>query len=300
MLRHIPFILVCLILLPACADFEPVVEVSADGIGGRPTETRTVGTDFNTADPTSLVVDRADDPDTILPCSPHPNDCTLRSAITLANREDSTVTSILFASDYRIQLQSPLPTISANNLMLQTQLGQEVNINGNNLPSNVLRITGSNTVIDGLRLYGSGAGFSNLWIGGAATNVIIANNIIGDDDAPSGDCGLSDQSYGGIFIDAKEEGTNNTKVWIYNNIIECHRGQPGEGITIATSGVFIGENEQGRANVQQKNEIRENAGFAIWIGDYGGNTVRNTIIEGNGGSFFVNNFNNNLLENEIR
>ena len=301
MLHRISFILVCLSLLPACSpDLDPRADAQADGIGGRPMETRTVGTDFNTVDPTILVVDRADDPNTTLLCSPQPHDCTLRSAITLANREGSLVTAILFASDYRIQLESPLPPISTNDLMLQTQLGQEVNINGNNLPSNVLRVTGSNTIIDGLRLYGAGAGFSNLWVGGTATNVVIANNIIGDDDAPKGDCGLSEQSYGGILIDAKEEGTNGTKVWVYNNIIECHHGQPGEGITIATSGVFVGENKQGRANLQQSNEIRENAGFAIWLGDYGGNTVRNTIIEGNGGSFYVNNFNNNLMENEIR
>ncbi|MCA9999808.1 MAG: hypothetical protein KDE56_28795 [Anaerolineales bacterium] len=250
--------------------------------------------------PLMPMVDRGDDPIDILPCTAAANDCTLRSAITLANNSGEPFT-IYFADNLMITLSAPLPPLSANNLTVQAQPGQEVHINANGLGGNVLYITGSNVVVDGLRLYGAGAGFSNVWVGGAATNVVIANNVIGDDDAPAGNCGLSELSYGGIYVDAMDGVNGRSWVWIYNNIIECHHGQPGDGITIATSGVYVGENKQGSANSSQRNVIRENAGYAVRLGEHPGNTIRNTLIHDNrGGAIFITNFNNNLLDNDIR
>lgn len=246
------------------------------------------------------MVDRNDDPADSLPCTGAANDCTLRSAITLANKSAEPFT-IYFADNLMITLSAPLPPLSANNLTVRAQPGQEVHINANGLKGNVLYIVGSNVVVDGLRLYGAGSGFSNVWVGGAATNVVIANNVIGDDDAPAGNCGLSDFSYGGIYVNAVDANNGRSWVWIYNNIIECHRGQPGDGITIATSGVYVGQNKQGNASDSERNVIRENAGYAVRLGEYPHNTIRNSLIHDNrSGTIFITNFNNNLLDNVTR
>ena len=126
----------------------------------------------------TIKVDREDDPLELLPCTEAANDCTLRSAINKANN-DQVANTITFASHYLITLSQSLPVLTANGTVIRARPEQEVHINGNSIPQSVLYITGGNIAVEGLRVYGAGAGYSNISLGSAAYNVTIANNIIG-------------------------------------------------------------------------------------------------------------------------
>ncbi|MDV7393458.1 hypothetical protein RZS08_18940, partial [Arthrospira platensis SPKY1] len=87
-----------------------------------------------------IVVDRGDDPDELLACvTAVPDDCSLRSAITLANNS-ATPMSIVFADHYRIALQRPLPALMANNLTIHTNPNQEVHVNANGTAGSVFYV----------------------------------------------------------------------------------------------------------------------------------------------------------------
>lgn len=138
-------------------------------------------------------------------------------------------------------------------------------------------------------------------VSGAAHQVTIANNVIGDDDAPSGNCGQSDAAYGGIYVDGQEVVPTAVRVWIYGNIIECHRGGPGEGITIVTDKVVIGQDRAGQADTAQQNTIRWNNGYGVHVGEQAGNTLCNSLMHDNQtGNLYMTNFNNDVMQNELR
>jgi hypothetical protein len=229
-----------------------------------------------------------------------PNDCTLRSAITIANRDDIANT-ITFADDYFIVLREPLPPLTAEQTTIYVEPAQEVHLNGNGIPGSVLEIRGANITIDHLRIYGAGAGQANILVTGMAHSITIANNVIGDDDAPAGMCGQNNLASAGIvFRDTADIGEN-VRAWIYGNIIECHSGAPGDGIVLFTDKVLVGQDQNGQAGPKQRNKIRHNAGFAIRLDDFGPNTVRNNLIHDNvTGNFAVTNFNNNFIDNDVR
>lgn len=245
---------------------------------------------------TAVQVDRNDDPVGLFACTAAANDCPLRSAVTLANG-DAVPTLITFADHYYIVLSQPLPALTEAQTVIRALPGQEVHINGNGIRGPVFRVTGSQITIEGLRLYGAGPGYANIIISGVARNVTIAGNVIGDDDAPSGNCGQNNLANGGVYVDAVAE-PGVALAWIYGNVIECHAG---EGITAVTGNVIIGQNSQGTAGQAQHNVIRWNQGHGINLGDSTGNTVRNNLIHDNqAGGLFLVNFNNNVMENEIR
>jgi hypothetical protein len=165
----------------------------------------------------------------------------------------------------------------------------------------VLYISGANITLEGVRLYGAGEGYSNVSIGGAAYNVTIAHNVIGDDDAPSGNCGQSDRSYGGIYVGGTEAVAAAVRVWIYGNIIECHRGGPGDGITVATDKVVIGQDSAGNAGPAQHNIFRWNHGYGVRVGEHGGNVICNSLMHNNeAGDLFMTNFDNDFMDNEMQ
>ena len=253
-----------------------------------------------TAGSVSIQVDRDDDPQSMTPCTGAPNDCSLRSAIILAN-SDENPTTITFAGNYLIRLLQPLPTLSAEKTTLIASSGQEVHINGNGFAGSVLRITGGHVAIEGLRIYGAGPGYPNLVISDAAHNVTIARNVIGDDDAPNGNCGSSNLSYSGIYVEGNEDIGGETRAWIYGNVIECNLGTPGDGITVRSGGVIIGKDPLGAGDAAHRNSIRNNNGFGVNLMNSTGNTVcDNELMANASGSLYLFNFhNNNVMYNDI-
>lgn len=247
-----------------------------------------------------IMVDREDDPHDLLACSSEPADCSLRSALAIANNS-STPIEIKFASDFLIRLNQPLPTITGDNVALRAQTGQEIHIHGSDHGGSVLRILGSHVTIHGLRIYGAGAGYPNLVISGSAHQVTIANNIIGDDDAPFGNCGSSDQAYSGIYVEGDSDIGGETRAWIYGNVIECHRGFPGDGIILLAGDVVVGKDQQGNGNSSYSNIIRNNRGIGVNLLNSTGNTVCDNLFAANGGgAIFLNNFhNNNVMYNDL-
>jgi hypothetical protein len=252
-----------------------------------------------TAAAASIEVDRDDDPNELLPCTAAANDCSLHSAIAQAN-DNNVATTITFADHYLITLARPLPILSASDTIIRARPDQEVHINGNNIAQSVFYVTGANVMLEGLRVYGAGAGYSNISIGGGAYNVSIARNVIGDDDATSGACGQSDQAYGGIYVGGTEVVPTDVRAWIYGNIIECHRGGPGDGITVATDKVIMGQDSAGTAGPAQRNTFRWNRGFGVRVGDYGDNVICNSLMHDNEtGNMFMTNFDNDFMDNEL-
>jgi hypothetical protein len=246
----------------------------------------------------NLIVDRADDPDTFLDCTEAEYDCTLRSAITWAN-QDGLPTTINFADHFNIVLNKPLPHFTEENTTVYARPGQEVHLNGNGTAGALLQIMAAHIRIEGLRLYGAGAGQAIIAILGSAHSVTIADNVIGDDDAPAGNCQPHNQSYSGITIDTLPA-PEKVPAWIYGNIIECLSGMPAIGILVQTDNVIIGQDSQGRAAEAQRNVVRLNQGYGIYIGDRTGNRICNNLLHDNRqGDIFVTNFNNNILDNEI-
>ena len=289
-----------------------ILALAAIGVVAQETEAVSPGTETavssaapqaaqpETADVVQIEVDRDDDPNEALPCTPAPRDCSLRQAINMAN-SDGVSTKITFADHYIITLVKPLPALAEDQTSIQARSDQEVHVNGNNIAQSVFYITGANIALEGLRIYGAGQGFSNVRISGAAHQVTIAHNVIGDGDAPSGNCGQSDASFGGIYVDGHEAVPTTVRVWIYGNIIECHRGGPGDGITIVTDKVVIGQDSEGHAEAAQKNTIRWNNGHGVSVGEHAGNVICNSAMYNNqAGSLWMTNFNNNVMDNEMQ
>lgn len=247
------------------------------------------------------VVDVSDDLDPVGEvCTDAPADCSLRSAITLAN-EYSGATTITFADHYIINLSRPLPTLTQKGLAIVAPPGQEIRINGNNLMAPVFHIAGADIRLEGLRIYGAGAGSQTILINGPARQVVIARNIIGDDDGPQGMCDNNNQAVAGIYLQPSEVEEAGIRAWIYGNIIECHLGYPGDGIVIKSEAVIVGADMNGNASEAQKNFIRNNNGVAVRLDEFGGNTVRNNLIHNNeAGSIAMTNYANNLLDNDVQ
>lgn len=248
----------------------------------------------------STEVDRDDDSDSNLACTSEPNDCNLRSAIHIAN-SDGKPSAITFAGSYMIHLSRPLPTLTEDDTAITARPEQEVHINGNGTAGSALRVTGAHIRIEGLRLYGAGTGYPNVAISDNAYDIIIAGNVIGDDDEPNGNCGRSEGAYGGIYIDATGEFESGYRAWIYGNVIECNRGNPGDGITILTDKVIVGKDPNGSSSDAHRNIIRLNNGFGVNLNSSTDNTVcDNHLIANVMGGLYINNFhNNNIMYNEI-
>ncbi|MDX1415734.1 MAG: right-handed parallel beta-helix repeat-containing protein, partial [Candidatus Promineifilaceae bacterium] len=238
-----------------------------------------------------------DDPPSLTACTSAPNDCSLRSAISIAN-SDGKPTTISFAGSYLIRLSHPLPSLSEDNTVIKAGSSQEVHIDGQNIRSSVLRITGAHVHVEGLRIYGAGAGYPNIAIDEGAHDVTITQNVIGDDDAPHGNCGGNNFSSSGIFVSGHQNIEHETRAWIYGNLIECNQG---DGIWVLSGNVIIGKNQQGANDSSQRNVIRENHGYGINLGQTTGNTVcDNEIVTNDGRSLYMTRFqDNNIMYNDI-
>jgi hypothetical protein len=215
------------------------------------------------------------------PCtSPTLVDCSLRSAIQIANTGSGV--TIVFDNNYTIVLGSPLPDITAANTAIDGG-AFTIKIDANNA-GRVFTISGDHVRIMGLRMYGTIAALSQVFITGTAVHVEIANNVIGSDSV-DGPCNLSPNTFGGIYV-GSTGGTlaGGARAWIYGNTIECNLGSPGEGITLAgTDNVVIGADAASNAGPAQANVIRKNFTGIKMTGGANLNFVRNSLITKNGG-----------------
>jgi parallel beta-helix repeat protein len=245
----------------------------------------------------TLIVDRSDDA-AGLACTGAANDCTLRSALQIAN-SNGVPDTINFAASYTITLGTNLPNLTENQTTISASPSQPVWIDGDGVVQNIFRVTGLTVTLDGLRLYGAGTDYSNIWVTGSARNVTISDNVIGDD-APGflGSCGDSPDSYGGIYIDSSASaGSGQAIAWIHGNFIKCHSGIPGDGITIVGSDrVVIGADAAGNASFIQENFSMLNARNGVSLfSDADNNTIRNSYLQYNGGSgLYISGSSNNV------
>jgi tetrahydromethanopterin S-methyltransferase subunit B len=213
-------------------------------------------------------------------CTTGPTDCSLRSAIEIANT--SSGVTIVFDNSYTIVLGGPLPPITAADTAIDGG-AFTIKIDANNA-GRVFTISGNHVRIMGLRMYGTIAALSQVFITGNAVHVEIANNVIGSDSV-DGPCNLSLNTFGGIYV-GSTGGTlaGGARVWIYGNTIECNLGSPGEGITLAgTDNVVIGADAASNAGPAQANVIRKNFTGIKMTGGANLNFVRNSLITKIGG-----------------
>lgn len=213
-------------------------------------------------------------------CATSGGACTLRAAIQTAQAQAGPDT-ITFSSDFTINLGSLLPILSETGLTIDG-VGHTVRINGGGNNINVFQINGEAITLKNLRIYGSGAGWSNIWLQTNAVEVEIANNIIGDDNPGTGGCGNSNLSYGGIYVASDNADEAKTTAWIYGNTIKCLVGIPGDGISIFGSQyVVVGADPSGNATAVQQNVIDvNNIGIAV-SNNAQRNQIRNNHILNN-------------------
>lgn len=232
---------------------------------------------------TTFVVDRNDDAN-IQTCSAAPNDCTLRGAI---NKANATVggEDITFADNYTITLASLLPEfIDTGTYILGN--GLDIRINANNV-GQAFRISGNDTQIVAVRVYGAGVGASHIWINDSAYGVTIANNIIGaatDVEGATTACISSPNAFGGIYVSASGVvPAGRQRAYIFGNSIRCNGGNPGNGIDVLTDRVYIGINAAGVTGPIQLNDIRSNKGVGIRMSGASQSHISANSIASNGG-----------------
>ena len=192
-----------------------------------------------------------------------------------------------FDRSLTIILTEELPPIGDRATTIVANAGQVVAVSGGDQFGPVLAVSGSDTQIEGLRVYGAGPGAAQISIEAGAHNVILAHNVIGDDDPASGGCGQSPSAGAGIQIsDDDSLPAGEVRAWVYGNVIECVAGAPGHGILVAGDGVRIGEDETGRSGSGSgtANLIRFNAGDGVVFENGVANGVlRSSKVEANGG-----------------
>lgn len=223
------------------------------------------------------------------PCtSTTDSDCSLRSAIELANGGAGPDSIVFEAGDVTIGLASPLPALTDD----ETTLGpldpdQVVEVDANEVSGNVLEITGDDIVIANVRVYGSGTGWANIWVHGAAQGVTIRDNVIGDDEAAPGGCGQSGESHSGVFVSSSGTTPSGARAWITGNVIKCHGrfgDGTGDGIVVSeTDRVVIGADASTAAGGDLANTITANAGAAVRVTAGTGNPVRGNSLLSNQG-----------------
>ena len=223
-------------------------------------------------------------------CTLAPADCSLRSAIQMANA--SSGRTIIFSSDFTITLASAMPGISAPDTTIDAGLFT-INVDANNTGP-IFSISGDRVLINGLHTYGTAVNQHQIVVTGSAVGVKIANNVIGSDSA-GGACILPN-AHGGILVNATGGSLAGARVWIYGNTIKCHVNQPGSGITLdGTDHVLIGEDAASNAGPAQSNLIGNNGAGIEMLFSAGQNSVRNSTIFKNGTGVYIENSSFNVV-----
>lgn len=234
---------------------------------------------------TNLLVDRADDV-AGLACTVAPDDCTLRSAIQIANAQAGPDT-IEFAMDFTVVLGGSLPVLAGEGTVIRADPGQTVAVDAAGLDGSVFQITGPGIEIEGLRVFGAGAGWSNIGVSGSAHSVVLGRNVIGAREPDPSVCGESPESFAGIFVNAQGAiPGGEARVWLYGNFIGCHHGTVGgHGIVlVGTDGVVVGADQEGSSGSAERNTLVANTGDGVRVsGDSAEIRILNTFIRANGG-----------------
>ena len=219
-------------------------------------------------------VDRSDDAGG-LACTAAANDCTLRSAIQLANTSPAN-DSILFDGSRTVTLSSPLPELTGNGTLIAAWPAQDVNINANGA-TNVFTISGDNISISGLDIYnGSTANSTLIILKGTAENVKIYQNVIGYWSTTTNSCGTYKGGITGVVMLNDDPSVSGTRLYIYGNQFRCLT----TGINLTGSSAVIGENDSGSAGAEQENQIFENTHGILLSGGSGSGSHRilNNVI----------------------
>ncbi len=180
--------------------------------------------------PANILLVNSNADDSSLACDGAPANCTLRSAIELANVLGGPET-IIFEADISIDIGMPLPALVDAGTVIS---GGEhtVKINGNNSASSILVIDGADIRVQRLHLFGATA--ATISVGGGSSNVLIDSNVIGDDDAAEGGCGQSPLAMVGVLVTtvAPAPAQPGYNVRIQNNRVECLSNDASVGIDV--------------------------------------------------------------------
>ncbi len=197
-----------------------------------------------------------------------------------------------------IHLEEKLPALTEVKTTISARANQDMHIYGSKANGSVHDIAGEEITISGLRIYGA-VDNPNILVRDKAKNVIITNNIIGDEDGHQGNCGNSDRSTIGLLVNSTASlGEGEKHAWIFGKVIECNNGTPGDGLSIATDGVVVGKDNHGGANEVNRNIIHNNSGVGINLTNVTGNLISNCeVINNTKGSLAIVNFNNDLFNN---
>lgn len=164
------------------------------------------------------------------------NDCSLRSAIDVANAS-AAPDAILFMGDYDIMVTAPLPTI-----LYETQifpLTREISLFADYDVADVFVIAGDDVWIDSLTVAG---GDAVIEIQSTADRTIISNLTIGPDSGTA--CGTTHHGNYGISVLGNAT-TAPTQLWVYDTQIHC---MASNGIHALRGSQFvIGEKPDGEA-----------------------------------------------------
>ncbi|HEY1015975.1 MAG TPA: hypothetical protein VGE07_24920 [Herpetosiphonaceae bacterium] len=225
--------------------------------------------------PLTLAVDSAGDA-AGQPCTAAAADCSLRSAIELANANPGS--TILFDASRTITLGGALPIIAAAGTTVRAAIGQTVVVNAAGAPA-ALAIAGDQIRIEGLYLYGAAQRTIHVELK-LGERVSIARNVIGNDATAA--CNGTGTDYG-LYVEARLPPDALTHgLWAYGNRIECHQGPIGAGVAVdGASRVRIGANEAGTAGAAELNTIRANRVGALLSNGALANLVTNNVLSGN-------------------
>ncbi len=241
------------------------------------------------AEPAALYyVDRDDDAD-FLNCTSAANDCTLRSAIRLANGSAAT-DSIGFLGDRTITLSSDLPSITGDNLTIFA-FNQTVKVDAAGL-DNIFVVRADNITLSGLILFGGNNINSNgrlIVVESNVQNININGNLIGDD-VGSADCGTYFGGYDGIYA------ISSTTIHIYGNTFRCLRGA-GVRARLGATNVFIGENTSGTADSAQANSFSQSQNGVVIETD--NNRVHNSTFEDHSNDGIILSGSNNAIYDNL-
>ncbi|HEY1015976.1 MAG TPA: right-handed parallel beta-helix repeat-containing protein [Herpetosiphonaceae bacterium] len=187
-------------------------------------------------------------------CTAAAGDCSLRSAIGLANAAPGS--TILFDGAARqINLGSILPTISAAGTVVRATTGQTIEVHARNAAFG-LRLAGDEIRVEGLHVYSATI---NLNVSlGAGQQVYLKGNVIGNDETAG--CEVTGSDYGiRVQPNATTPPDAASRIFIYGNRVECNRGAPGVGVSLdGVRGAFVGQDEAGAAGTAQANTLQRN------------------------------------------
>lgn len=222
-----------------------------------------------------------------------PEDCTLRSAVNLANANGGDTDITFTAGTHVITLTGAL-SLNQPDIHVHGSYG-EVKV-GANGAGQAFIISGSGDILENLVIYGAGAGSANVWITDSAVGVHVAHSIIGPFSTLDAGCEASPNAHSGIYISSTGGALGGgARAYLYGLHIrrngycssEALPG-PGDGIVLFnTDNVVIGADASGNAGPYQQVGIFRNGRNGILVIGGSNNTIRNVDVQFNRNSGIV-------------